>query len=261
MQNDFKLHFINLGNQFNATFQFYSENHFIRFLKVLTIIIFFSPTIVMSLIMMPILLVHTILKHIPFIGLISGTIASLANMLLAAFFDACNLPEIKRYREQRIIVTGADLEQVKAIPPQRKYCNNTKKQNQINNAIEELTQKIDNIFADIEEQELFSKIKNDTIKSIKIMAIRNSYEVLSTIEDINMDYWAFTSISGQILTMIINDTILDQFSHLNYHQALGLSRYTLSELHCSCAQIALNKGIITEADFNDLVSAAASLLG
>ena len=112
MQNDFKLHFTNLGNQLNATFQFYSENHFIRFLKVLTIIIFFFPTIVMSLIMIPILLVYTVLKHFLIMGIISGVVASLANMILAVFFDSCNLPEIKRYREQRIIVTGADLEQV-----------------------------------------------------------------------------------------------------------------------------------------------------
>ena len=268
MQNDLELHYANLENQYNATFKFYSDNYFIRFLKILTIIIFFIPTILMSLIVVAILIIHALLKYIPIIGIISGAIAGLASAVLAVFFDACNLPELTEYREHRKIVNADELAQEKITQsvPQSSHQQNQQyhisadAQLLINNTINELSLKIDNLFVTIESQELFNEIKNDTINSIREMTLETPYEFIASIKDINMDYWAFTSISGQILTMILSDSILEEFNHLNFNQALGLSKLALADLHYSCAKIALDNNIITEDDFNDLNDAIVNML-
>ena len=268
MQNDLELHYANLENQFNATFTFYSNNYFIRLLKIITIIIFFIPTILMSLIVVAILLIHALLKYIPVIGIISGAIAGLASAVLAVFFDACNLPEITKYRKHRKIVNADELtqEEFTQNTPQPLHQQQQRQhicadaQLLINNTINELSQRIDNLFQSIEPQKLFNEIKNDTIKSIREMTLEIPYEFIASNKDINIDYWAFTSISGQILTMFLSDSILEEFNHLEHNKALGLSKLKLAYLHYSCAQIALNKGIITEADFNDLNSAIINML-
>lgn len=84
---------------FRKSLQFYSDNYFYRFLKVLTFLILIIPTLTFSLLTFIMSALNIFLGLIPLLGWVSIAICGILTFLVEIMYKMCNLPELKQYSE------------------------------------------------------------------------------------------------------------------------------------------------------------------
>lgn len=84
---------------FRKSLQFYSDNYFYRFLKVLTFLLLIIPTLTFSLLTFVMSALNIFLGYLPLIGWVSSAICGILTFLVEIMYKMCNLPELKQYSE------------------------------------------------------------------------------------------------------------------------------------------------------------------